>query len=142
MEDREKQPYTIMEVAKENGIQKHILIVDDDPEMLRILRLFLQDDFRVSLVNSGKAAAEFLIKFQPDLILLDYVMPLFNGAAVLKIIRSKEKTKNIPVFFLTGLSDKETVIECLSYNPAGYIVKPVSKDALIQKLNDFFKEHR
>lgn len=120
--------------------RKHILIVDDDPLLLKVIRAYLQDDYRVSVVNSGKVAVDFLLKQKPDLILLDYMMPLFNGATVLKIIKSKPDTENIPVFFLTGKTDMETVAECLAFHPAGYIVKPIAKNALLQKLRQFFKE--
>jgi len=94
----------------------------------------LQDTYRVSVVNSGKVALDFLLKHKPDLILLDYVMPQCNGTEVLKAIKSREDTKDIPVFFLTGMSDMSTVTECLALNPAGYIVKPISKEALLGKL--------
>ncbi len=120
--------------------KKHILIVDDDPVALKALRYCLQDKYRVSAINSGKAAVDFLLNFVPDLILLDYMMPMFNGATVLKIIRSKEKTKDIPVFFLTGQADVDTVKECLSLHPSGYIVKPISSVALLEKLETFFEE--
>ena len=89
---------------------------------------------RIPVISSGKAAVDFLLKYTPDLILLDYMMPMFNGAAVFKIIKSREATKDIPVYFLTGQTDKSTVMECLSLKPAGYIVKPVAKDALLEKL--------
>lgn len=138
MEDN-KQPI-IFEQSRELSNRKHILVIDDDPETLKTLRYYLQDRYKVSVVSSGKVAVEFLLKFVPDLILLDYLMPMYNGAAVLKIIKSREATKNIPVFFLTGQTDKATVMECLSLNPAGYIVKPVAKDALLAKLDAVFRE--
>lgn len=138
MEDN-KQPI-IFEQSREMSNRKHILVIDDDPETLKTLRYYLQDRYKVSVVSSGKVAVEFLLKFIPDLILLDYLMPMYNGAAVLKIIKSREATKNIPVFFLTGQTDKATVMECLSLNPAGYIVKPVAKDALLAKLDAVFRE--
>ena len=138
MEDN-KQPI-IFEQSREMSNRKHILVIDDDPETLKTLRYYLQDRYKVSVVSSGKVAVEFLLKFVPDLILLDYLMTMYNGAAVLKIIKSREATKNIPVFFLTGQTDKATVMECLSLNPAGYIVKPVAKDALLAKLDAVFRE--
>lgn len=128
----------ICEVAQDGSARKHILVVDDDPYLLKTLRIYLQDDYKVSVVNSGKIALEFLEKFRPDLILLDYMMPNVNGAAVLRMIRDREGTRDIPVFFLTGKTDDETVRECMSYHPAGYIVKPIAKNALLQKLETFF----
>ena len=138
MTNDEKQ-VVICEVANEGSIRKHVLVVDDNPIVLKLIRAYLQDDYKVSVVNSGKIAVEFLLKYKPDVILLDYMMPLYNGAAVLKMIQSKEETKNIPVFFLTGKTDRETVEECIALRPAGYIVKPVAKNALFDKLQKFFQ---
>ena len=124
----------MLEQAGDVPNRRHILVIDDDVNMLKALRLYLQDAYKVTVISSGKAAVDFLLKYTPDLILLDYVMPMFNGAAVFKIIKSREATKNIPVYFLTGQTDKTTVMECLSLKPAGYIVKPVAKDALLDKI--------
>lgn len=136
MEDNKKN--VILEQTNNSADRKHILIIDDDLNMLKTLRYYLQDTYKVTVINSGKVAVDFLLKFTPDLILLDYMMPMFNGAAVLKIIKSREATKDIPVFFLTGQTDKSTVVECLSLKPAGYIVKPVARDALLAKMKEAF----
>lgn len=124
----------VLEHSHEVSNRKHILIVDDDLNTLKTLRYYLQDAYKVTVINSGKVAVDFLLKYTPDLILLDYMMPMYNGAAVLKIIKSREATRNIPVFFLTGQTDRTTVMECLSLKPAGYIIKPVAKDALLDKM--------
>lgn len=131
MEENQK---FVLEQSNEVSNRKHILIIDDDLNTLKTLRYYLQDAYKVTVVNSGKVAVDFLLKYTPDLILLDYMMPMFNGAAVLKIIKSREATKDIPVFFLTGQTDRTTVMECLSLKPAGYIIKPVAKDALLDKM--------
>lgn len=136
----EKKDKIVLEQTGDMSHRKHILIIDDDVNMLKMLRYYLQDTYKVTVVNSGKVAADFLLKYTPDLILLDYMMPMFNGAAVLKIIKSREATKDIPVYFLTGQTDKNTVKECLSLNPAGYIVKPVAKEALLDKIAEAFAE--
>ena len=133
-------PVKICEVANDSSSRKHVLVVDDNPIVLKLIRAYLQDDYKVSVVNSGKIAVEFLLKYKPDLILLDYMMPLYTGTTVLKIIRSKPDTQDIPVFFLTGKTDLETVSECLALHPAGYIVKPVAKNALLEKIKKYFEE--
>ena len=128
----------VLEQSNEMSGRKHILIIDDDLNTLKTLRYYLQDAYKVTVVNSGKVAVDFLLKYTPDLILLDYMMPMFNGAAVLKIIKSREATRDIPVYFLTGQTDRSTVMECLSLKPAGYIIKPVAKDALLDKMAQAF----
>lgn len=137
MEEKQK---VILEQTVDLSNRKHILIIDDDPNMLKTLRYYLQDQYKVTVVNSGKVAVDFLLKYTPDLILLDYVMPAFNGAAVLKAIKSREETKDIPVYFLTGQTDNATIEECLSLKPAGYIIKPVAKDALLAKMKEAFAQ--
>lgn len=122
--------------AGEASGKKHILIVDDDPNVLKMLRYYLQDNYKVTVISSGRTAVDFLSKYTPDLILLDYLMPEYNGAAVLKDIQSRDETKGIPVFFLTGQTDTDIIRECLTLRPAGYIVKPVAKDALLAKMRE------
>lgn len=137
MEERQK---VVIEQRGDISDRKHILVVDDDLNMLKTLRYYLQDQYKVTVVNSGKVAVDFLQKYTPDLILLDYMMPECNGAEVLKIIKSREETKDIPVYFLSGLTDQDTVKECLSLEPAGYIIKPVAKEALLAKIKEAFAQ--
>lgn len=131
--------YIFCEVADGRAGRESILIVDDDVEMLKIFRFYLQDKYDISVVNSGKAAMKLLSDYIPDVILLDYMMPDCNGAEVLKYMKEDERTRSIPVIFLTGVTDEDTIKECLSYHPADYIVKPIAKGALLNKLEMFFK---
>lgn len=119
-----------------DAAKKHILIVDDDPNTLKTLRYYLQDVYKVTVISSGKVAMDFLSKYRPDLVLLDYLMPEHNGAMVLKEMQSRAETKDIPVYFLTGQTDEETIKECLELHPAGYLVKPVAKNALLAKMQE------
>ena len=110
--------------------QKHILIVDDDVNMLKMLRMFLQDTYKVSVVDSGKLALDFVLKHTPDLILLDYMMPLFDGPHVMEILRKREETKHVPILFLTSVSERDKILKCLKLNPQGYLIKPISQAEL------------
>ncbi|MBO4678177.1 MAG: response regulator [Lachnospiraceae bacterium] len=118
--------------------KKHILIVDDDKNMLKMLRWFLCEQYDVTMVDSGKMALEAVIKHTPDLILLDYMMPLFDGPHVLEIIRKREESKNVPVLFLTSVTDRDKILECLSLNPQGYLVKPISRSELLERVAEVF----
>ena len=115
--------------------RKHILVIDDDLNMLKTIRFFLQDDYQVTMANSGKVALDFIVKFTPDLILLDYMMPLFDGPHVLEIIRKREETKNVPVLFLTSVTDRQKILECLTMKPQGYLTKPIARSELIERVN-------
>ncbi len=116
--------------------QKHILIVDDDVTALKTVRSYLEERYRVTGVKSGRLAIKFLERQLPDCILLDCFMPDLNGAQTLQIIRNMENGKRVPVVFLTGVSDKQMVLNCLSLHPNGFLLKPVRRDDLISKINE------
>ncbi|MCR5669215.1 MAG: response regulator [Lachnospiraceae bacterium] len=118
--------------------KKSILIVDDDPTYLSMVREWLKQDYKVAMANSGLQALRWLGKNQADLILLDYEMPVTSGPQVLEMLRSDLETSKIPVMFLTGKSDKNSVLQVLALKPEGYFLKTIEKDELLQKLSDFF----
>ncbi len=72
----------------------------------------------------------------PDLILLDYEMPEMNGKQVLQKIREQEEYADIPVVFLTSMDTREIVIELLALQPAGYILKPVDSQMVLDRIED------
>lgn len=119
--------------------KKKILIVDDDVKVLKLISMYLKDDYDVSIAKSGQLAMKYLENNIPDLILLDYVMPDEDGPMVLSYIRSHPLCFATPVFFLTGVSDKESVKKVLGLNVQGYMLKPVSKDELLERIKEFFE---
>ena len=117
--------------------RKRILVVDDDPEQLAQIKEHLAEFYDVSVVRSGDAALKFLKKHEVDLMLLDYIMPNMDGPAVYEKVREMKETADLPVVFLTGVSEKETVIETLvKLKPQGYIVKPAKKSDIVAKIID------
>jgi CheY-like chemotaxis protein len=122
------------------GHSKRILIVDDDPSYAKIVREWIKDDYRVDIVNAGLQAMTFLLKNGQDnpvdLILLDYEMPVLDGAQVLQLLRQELVTRNIPVVFLTGNGTKEAVAKVMALKPSGYILKTTGKEALLEYLRN------
>ena len=118
--------------------KKTIMIVDDDPNYLSLVREWLKKDYKVAMANSGLQAIKWLGKNKVDLILLDHEMPVTSGPQVLEMLRSDPDTRAIPVMFLTGKSDKESVMQVMSLKPQGYFLKSIEKDELLQKLSDYF----
>lgn len=117
--------------------RRHILVVDDDPELLIHIKEQLKEFYEVTLAGSGKNMFKYLEKFKVDLILLDYLMPEMDGPEVLCKLREFDEYKDIPVVFLTGVSEKETVIKTLvELKPQGYILKPSKKSELVAKIID------
>lgn len=115
---------------EEEQRRRHILVVDDDSSILKLLKEYLAERYDVATAISGKVALKFLETKGTDLVLLDYEMPIENGPAVLGKIRENEKTKNLPVVFLTGVTEREKIMEVLSMKPQGYLVKPVDMEKL------------
>lgn len=122
--------------------RKSILIVDDDPQYLSLVREWLKGTYKVSMANSGLQAIKWLGKNKVDLILLDHEMPVTSGPQVLEMLRSDPETSSIPVMFLTGKGDKESVMSVVSLRPEGYFLKNIQKDELLEKLSEYFVLHR
>ena len=117
--------------------RKHILVVDDEADQLAAIKENLAEFYEVTLINKGKNVIRYLEKYKVDLILLDYVMPEMDGPEVLKLLRAHPDYKDIPIVFLTGMSDKETVIKTLlELKPQGYILKPSRKSEMVAKIID------
>ena len=79
---------------------------------------------------------QFLARKHTDLIVLDYMMPEGAGDEVLAAVRSYDKTKNIPVLFLTGVTDPEKIKKVLAFKPQGYLLKPVDREKLLAAVKE------
>lgn len=112
-------------------VKKHVLVVDDDPMMLKLIKEQLKDAYTVATAISGSLALKFLENKRTDMIILDYEMPGENGADVLKKIRDNEATSNLPVIFLTGITERDKIQKVLSLKPQGYLLKPIERDKLL-----------
>ncbi len=121
--------------------RKSIMIVDDDPQYLSIARAWLRDDYKVYMANSGMQAIKMLANNKVDLILLDHEMPITSGPQVLEMLRSEPETRKIPVIFLTGKSDKESVMAVVALRPEGYFLKTIQRQELLEKIREFFVLH-
>ena len=130
----------LLDLMEKNDVaKKRILVVDDEPIMLRNIKTWLGNDFEVSLVNSGETALQFLDMHPVDLVLLDYKMPAMSGAMVLKRIRDSENLKHLPVIFLTAQNDRESIMSVMHLKPEGYILKSRSPEEIKQAVIDYFK---
>ena len=136
----EMPPEVAAEMAR--PVKKHILVVDDNPMMLKVIKESPRDEYEVATAISGKIALKFLTNKAVDLILLDYEMPEENGSEVLEKLRQNEATKDIPVIFLTGVNEKAKIQKVLSMKPQGYLLKPIEHDKLISAIRKQFGQDR
>jgi len=125
-----------------NHTKKKVLVVDDSGAMLRSVKEWLEGRYQVILANSGAMAIKYLSMNRPDLVLLDYEMPVINGKQVLEMIRSESEFSNIPVMFLTSKNDKESIQQVLSLKPEGYILKTTKPDQIVQMIDEFFQKQK
>jgi putative two-component system response regulator len=104
-----------------------LLVIDDAPETLGVLSDLLLPHYRVRVATSGPQGLRLAnLEPRPDLILLDVMMPVMDGYAVLAQLRASELTRDIPVIFLTALAEAEDIERGLRQGAADYITKPCS----------------
>lgn len=116
--------------------KKSILIVDDSGMYLRMLSGLLSETYEVRMATSGIKALTMLRQKRPDLILLDYEMPMYDGRETMLKIRESEENRDIPIVFVTAVNKIENIKSVLALKPAGYLLKPINKDKLFQSIRE------
>lgn len=120
---------------EEKAGKKRILVVDDNGTTLRTMKAMLEEHYEVAVAISGAQAMTSIGKKRPDLILLDYEMPVCDGKMTLEMIRADEEMQSIPVVFLTAVNDRANIEAVLKLKPAGYFLKPPVKDKLFAEID-------
>lgn len=119
-------------------VRKKILAVDDSGTVLRSIINWLGGEYAVTVANSGFKAIRAISKDRPDLVLLDYEMPVCDGPQLLKMIRAEADYEDLPIIFLTGRNDRASITQIMSYHPAGYLLKSSGADAVKSAVHKFF----
>ena len=117
--------------------KKLIIIVDDNPANLRIGKNILSEKYAVATAPSAEKLFALLESNSPALILLDIDMPEMNGFEAIEILKSKPGTKDIPVIFLTGMSDPQDEKKGRTLGAVDYITKPFEPNALISCIEKY-----
>ncbi len=120
--------------------KKKILIVDDSTFILKTMQRLLGSDYEIMTATSGMSAIRSIVLDKPDLVLLDYEMPVCKGSQILEMIRSEEEFADIPVIFLTSRVDKEGVQKVLEFKPNGYLSKSLSPEVIKKEIDNFFRK--
>ncbi|MBI4036372.1 response regulator [Candidatus Daviesbacteria bacterium] len=118
---------------------KRILIIEDNEYMGRMYQNMLSlENFRVELATSGEEGIKRAQDNNPDLILLDIIMPNLNGLQVLEKLKNNSQTKTIPVVILTVVGEKEIIDKALKLGAVGYIIKSsLNLDQLLQEIHSY-----
>ena len=119
--------------------KSQILVVDDSDVVTHAMKMLLGSDYDVVLANSATAAFKCIGRSKPDMILLDYDMPVCDGRQTLEMIRSDEEMADIPVVFLTGKADKESVNNVKALKPAGYLLKTMKNEDIKMVIDGLFE---
>ena len=116
----------VVQMNAENNTKSRVLIVDDEPGNIKILSNVLAGDYAMSVATNGKQALEVARVQKPDIVLLDMVMPEMDGIEVCEYLKADEATKEIPVIFVTSMSDTANEERGLDAGAVDYISKPIS----------------
>lgn len=112
-----------------------ILVVDDSEETINMLRMILgEEGYVVSVATSGEKALHRVHQITPDLILLDIMMPVINGFEVCSRLKAEESTRDIPIIFLSGLTDTIDKVRAFEDGGVDYLIKPVAPQELIARV--------
>ena len=125
---------------KENNKKRKILLVDDSITIRQRIRSLLAEQYEISDVSSGTAAIRAISLDRPDLVLLDYEMPVCDGSHVLAMLRSEKDFAEIPVIFLTSKDDPESVKKVLSLKADGYLLKYLNPIDIKKRIDEYFKK--
>ncbi|RUT06058.1 hypothetical protein DSM106972_032640 [Dulcicalothrix desertica PCC 7102] len=119
-----------------NTVQNLILIVDDNPTNVKVLFECLKSaGHRVLVAQTGESALEKVQLVSPDLILLDVMMPGINGFETCQHLKASQSTQDIPVVFMTALSDTEEKVKGFSVGAVDYITKPFQREEVLARVN-------
>ena len=117
-----------------------ILVVDDEPDNFDVIEALLPNEsYRLDYANCGEDAIAFLDKFNPDLILLDVMMPGINGIEVCRRIKLMSQWQGVPIIMVTALAGKEDLARCLAAGADDFIHKPVNGLELRARVNSMLR---
>lgn len=130
-----KNPEEIISEPKgPKNSKANVLVIDDDRSILRLIKSACGDFFNITTMLNADLIDKFFENKTVDIILLDYEMPGENGPQVFQRLRKIPNASNIPVVFLTGVSDRKKIQEVLSLKPQGYVLKPINMDKLFETI--------
>ena len=120
-----------------------ILLVDDEEDILEFLSYnLIKEGFKIKTASNGKSALKILEKFNPDLIILDVMMPEMDGIEVCESIRKNEKNDDVLILFLTARSEDYSELAGFSAGADDYITKPIKPKLLVSRVNAILKRKR
>jgi CheY-like chemotaxis protein len=118
------------------SVKKKVLIVDDEPNVRRLSRKILNNTFDVVEAEDGRQAIEIAVTQQPDVILMDMMMPRMDGLSACHAIKKDPTTKSIPVIMVTVIGFELNIKLSQQMGATGYVTKPFSSQDLLDKIGE------
>lgn len=140
--DAEEEEIKETENAEIEEKKKKILVVDDSEFMRNKIIQLLGENYEIAEADSSISAIKNLATDRPDLILLDYEMPVCDGRQTLEMIRSDKEIADIPVIFLTSRGDRETVHKVMELKPERYLLKTMTDEKIKKNIDAFFDKKK
>ncbi|HSF52521.1 MAG TPA: response regulator, partial [Algoriphagus sp.] len=125
----------------ENG-SPHVLIVDDNEDVLAFVASCLENEFHVELARNGQQCEDLTFKMIPDLIVMDVMMPFKDGFEVCKTLKTDERTSHIPIILLTAKADLDSRLDGLEQGADDYLTKPFHKKELLLRVKNLLDLRR
>lgn len=111
---------------------KKILIADDEPDILKVVKMRLETQgYDVVSASDGQKALDMVKSENPDLVILDIIMPKIDGCTLFKMLRADPLCMDIPVIMLTASTELNDVKRCISEGAEAYLTKPFKADTLL-----------
>ena len=130
-------PFSPEDSPADNAV---VMVIDDDITILSMIKIMLDKEYRVMPSPSGEKALRLIEKKKPDVILLDYEMPVMNGIQTLGKLRGDSRYADIPVIFMTGAKDPAVLEEIVSLGVSGYLIKPADAEDIKKAVSDALKK--
>lgn len=126
-----------------NSDKDTLLIVDDNATNLSIMEAVLEKEgYRTVIIDNSRECLEFLRSSTPDLILLDIDMPDMNGLEVCRIVQQDSRSSEIPIIFVTGLTDNKTINDAFECGGTDYIKKPINRVELLARIKSVLSRQK
>lgn len=143
----EFQPQTIHRPGRKqktkSDSQPVVLVVDDNPSNIKVLGyMLMKEGYRIVIAQSGMEALKYVDLNLPDLFLLDIIMPQISGFELCRMLKKKAKTKDIPVIFITALTNTEDKLKAFQIGGEDYITKPFIQEEVIARINLVIEQRR
>ncbi len=117
--------------------QKKLLIIDDEPKVVQVLKACFESKFFILTAYDGKQGFEMALREKPDLILSDVLMPKMDGFELLEKLKGHVKTKDIPVILLTSVEDSKSIYKAQESGIADYLIKPIGMEELFEHVKKY-----